>query len=111
MLNNTAQQQVSAIPPFPLTWVIEMIWEGQRSWLIEPIPLEFWTWTTRLNEAHGFELRHEAETIRSSIWCGFDSKRIYPVLTVRALTDDYRAEAASVANSCNPLEIANDNES
>lgn len=85
--------------PALVGWVVEASIEGQLAWLIEPIPLQRYTFTFDLEKAHVFGRYGEARDSRASVWCSFDRHGLYPHLEVCAFNDDYRAKIASFRNN------------
>lgn len=86
---------ISNAGPSPIGWVVEAIIEGRMAWLIEPIPLENYTFTFDLEKAHVFERYEEARDCKSSVWCSVNSRGISSSMDVILFTDEYRAAIAA----------------
>jgi hypothetical protein len=81
--------------PAPRGWVVETIIEGRMAWLVEPVPLQPYTFTPELEKAHVFENHGHARDCKSSVWCWHDRWGQHPHLAVVWITDEYRAEMAT----------------
>lgn len=92
--------QPSTAGTAPSGWAVETIIEGRLAWMIEPEPLQPYTFTFDLAQAHIFEREGQARDCRSSVWCWHDRHGMHPHLDVIWLDDKYRARIAADAQIC-----------
>jgi len=76
-------------------WVVETLIEGRLAWMIQPVPLEPYTFTFDATRAHIFEHHLEAKDCRASVWCWHDRWGQHPFLDVAWADDAYWAKVAA----------------
>lgn len=94
-ISDPHRNQLSKGGPALAGYVVETIIEGELAWLIEPVPLERYTFTFELEKAHVFPRYEHARDSRASVWCSLDRHGMHPHLEVYMFNDDYRAKIAS----------------
>jgi len=85
----------SATAPTPAGWAVETIIDGRMAWMINPVPLQPYTFTFKLALAHLFERHSLAYDCRCSVWCWHDRHGQHPPLNVVWVDDQYRARIAA----------------
>jgi hypothetical protein len=100
---DTGARGISRDGAAPRGFVVEGVIEGRLAWLIEPVPLENYTFTFELSRAHVFERQQQAVDAGSSVQCGYFDGREGSI-AICPLTDNYRANvAAGVPASSAPI--------